>query len=145
MRTSPNGLAFIETNEGFSASVYDDNGRPCIGFGHDLQPGESCPSPITREEAEQLLSADLATRFEPAVNQLVPADCTQNQFDSCVDFCYEEGPTALATMLHHGWDQVPVQMMAWVYEHVNGVLTQSAALKARRQAEVTMFLASNPG
>lgn len=139
MRTSPAGIAFIENQEGFAAAVYDDNGHPAIGYGHDLQPGEVFSAPITRDQAEQLLSQDLATRYEPAVNGLVPANCTQNQFDALADFAYNEGCKSLAVLLGHGWGQVALQLPRWCYETVNGVPTQSAALLRRRQAEVSLF------
>jgi len=139
MHTSENGIAFIESNEGFAAQVYNDNGNPAIGFGHDLLPWESFPNGLTRPQAEALLISDLRTRFESPVNALIPPTCTQNQFDACVDFCFNEGPRAFAIMMHHGWDQVPEQMLAWVWEHVKGVLVKSPGLQARREAEVQMF------
>lgn len=138
MRVSPAGLAFTENNEGFSATLYKDNGKWCIGFGHDVQPGESFTT-ITRPEAEQLLSQDFSTRIEPALNKLVPSDCTQNQFDALADFAYNEGTGALAVLLSHGWYQVPLQLPRWCYEHVNGVPEQSPGLLARRQKEVALF------
>lgn len=139
MRVSPAGLAFTASNEGFSAVVYNDNGHSAIGFGHDIQPGDSFTPPITRAQAEQLLSQDFAIRFEPALNSLVPADCTQNQFDALADFTYNEGDGALAILLGHGWDQVTSQLPRWCYEHVHGILTRSANLLARRQKEVELF------
>jgi GH24 family phage-related lysozyme (muramidase) len=138
MRVSEAGLAFTASNEGFSSAVYQDNGRSAIGFGHDIQPGESFTT-LTRDEAMQLLSQDMATRFEPALNHLVPPGCTQNQFDALADFAYNEGDGALAILLGHGWDQVTAQLPKWRYEHVNGVLTQSQALLERRQKEIIMF------
>ena len=63
----------------------------------------------------------------------------QNQIDSCADFCYNDGPVHLATMLHHGWDQIPAQMPAWVYGKVKGVETKIPGLVVRRAAEVTLF------
>jgi lysozyme len=139
MRTSPAGIAFIETQEGFSASIYDDNGHPAIGFGHDLQPGEQLLSPLTRTEAEQLLSQDLSTRFEPCLNSLIPEGCTQNQFDALVDFAYNEGCKSLAVLLSHGWDQVVTQLPRWCYETVKGVLVKDSELLARRLDEADLF------
>jgi lysozyme len=135
MQTSEGGLSLIRKSEGFSANIYDDNGKQAIGYGHDLLPGESFAPPITGEEAETLLRKDLATRFEPAVNALIPADCTQNQFDALVDFCFNLGPANLKTMLAHGWEDVPNQIPRW--NHSGGKV--SPGLTARRQAEVDLF------
>lgn len=129
------GLQFIAQNEGLVTHVYNDNGKEAIGYGHDIQPGESFVEGITPEEAHELLMRDCMERFEPAVSALVPADCTQNQFDACIDFAYNLGPEALRTMLAHGWSQVTVQMPLWC--HVNG--EKNAGLLARRQKEVALF------
>jgi GH24 family phage-related lysozyme (muramidase) len=139
MRVSPAGLAFTASNEGFSAVVYQDNGRSAIGYGHDIQPGEAFIPPITRDEAQQLLSQDMATRFEPAVNSMVPATCTQNQFDALADFAYNEGDGALAILLSHGWDEVTTQLPRWAFIHVNGILTRSEVLVERRKKEMALF------
>lgn len=135
MQTSEQGIAFLKRNEGFSAHVYNDVGKQAIGYGHDLLPGESFPDGISQDEADLLLRKDLASRYEPAVNALIPADCTQGQYDALVDFCYNLGATNLRTMLAHGWEQVPVQVPRW--NHVGGV--ENAGLTARRQAEVEMW------
>jgi lysozyme len=100
--------------------------------------GETPPASITRDAAQALLVKD-AARFEPAVNALIPPDCTQNQFNALLDFCYNEGPAALATMMHHGWDQIPVQILAWCYEHVNGVALKVPGLLSRRKKELALF------
>jgi GH24 family phage-related lysozyme (muramidase) len=139
MRISDRGLAFTAGIEGFSAVIYDDNGHPAIGCGHDIQPGETFPGTLTKPEALQLLSQDMATRYEPALNSLIPEDCTQNQFDALADFAYSEGDGALAILLGHGWDQVTTQLPKWCYEHVNGILTRSEGLLDRRKKEIAMF------
>lgn len=139
MQTSANGLAFLKRNEGFAASIYNDNGKPAIGYGHDLQPGESFADGVSEDQATALLLKDLATRYEPAVNRLVPETCTQSQFDALVDFCYNLGPRDLAIMLAHGWLVVSQHIPQWCYEEVNGVEVKSDALLARRNAEVALF------
>jgi lysozyme len=135
---SPQGIAFIERNEGYAAHVYDDNGKPAIGYGHDLLPGESFPDGVTQAQAQDLLLRDL-TLPQIALETLVPEFCTQNQWDALCDFAYNLGVGALKTMLAHGWEQVPEQMLRWQYEDVNGVQTVNAGLAARRQAEASLF------
>lgn len=139
MKTSAAGIAFIEANEGLKLTVYEDNGKPAIGFGHDLLPGETYPSGITTLQAQLLLEVDVG-KVEAALNPLIPESCTQNQFDALVDFGYNLGIGDMKTMLGHGWAQVPQQIPRWCYEkNSEGVEIQSAALSARRQSEVNLF------
>lgn len=135
MQTSQAGLDFIAKNEGLSLKVYNDNGKPCVGYGHDLLPGESYPDGITTLQARLLLEKDVALR-DALMAHLVPPNCTQNQWDACSDFCYNLGIHSLQIMLAHGWDQFPTQAVLW--DHVNGV--ENAGLKARRAAEVALFM-----
>ena len=85
---------------------------------------------------------DLSTRFEPRLNSLIPQDVTptQNQYDSLIDFDYNLGGTDLAVMMHHGWTQIPTQMPAWCYKHVQGVAVKDPGLVERRHKEVLLFL-----
>lgn len=135
MQIDQAGLDFIASCEGFSATTYNDNGHPAIGFGHDIQPGETFDEPISRADAEQLLLLDLSTRYEPVVNAVIPPECTQNQYNCLCSFCYNLGPAALRQMVDHGWDQVPTQILYW--DHVNHVV--SPPLLARRQKELQLF------
>ena len=137
--TSQNGIAFIRKNEGVRLSIYNDNGHPAIGYGHDLTQHEITSgiyvNGITIDQAAELLQSDLTARYEPTVNELAP-QANQNQFDALVDFTYNLGGGALQKMLSHGWDQVPHQIPLW--DHVNGVV--SPPILARREAEVELFL-----
>jgi len=140
MQISPAGIAFIESNEGFASQLYSDNGKPAIGFGHDLQPGEGAvyADGITRQDAEALLLSDLDS-VQAALTTLVDPSCTQNQWDALCDFAYNLGVGALKTMLSHGWEQVPAQIPLWCHERIDGVERVNAGLQARRAAEVQMF------
>jgi GH24 family phage-related lysozyme (muramidase) len=138
MKTSANGREFIKTAEGYAAIPKDDNGHLMWGFGHDRRGLEVVPNFISLSDAVILLISDLTIYFEPTVSRLAPW-ANQNQFDALVDFCYNEGPAALATMLHHGEAQVPTQMAAWCYEHVNGVAQRSDGLAARRAKEIALY------
>ena len=133
MKTSANGIALIKKNEGLVLKVYNDNGKQAIGYGHDLLPGETYPNGITEAIATTLLVKDLA-HFEFYVNKLAP-NANQNQFDALMDFCYNLGPERLDTMLHHGWDQIPTQILLW--NRINGV--PNKGLLARRQGELELF------
>jgi lysozyme len=136
MQTSENGIKFIKANEGYAVKPYNDNGKQCWGYGHDQQNGEPVPPMISLDQADLLLRQDLASRYEPTVNAFVPPDCTQNQFDALVDFCFNLGVGSLRMMVAHGWDNIPFQIFRW--NHVNGV--ENAGLTARRSAEVALFI-----
>ena len=138
MKTSANGIAFIKEREGFTSTPKDDNGRLMWGYGHDRQGFERVPESITSDAADALLLEDLAIIFEPQVSRMAPW-ATQNQFDALIDFAYNLGTGALATMLHHGRSQVPYQITAWCYEHVNGVAKMSPGLLTRRRAELALY------
>lgn len=139
MQTSENGIAFIKANEGFAPKPTNDNGHVMWGHGHDQRAGEAIPDlGITLPEADALLASDLPEYFEGQIAALAPW-ANQNQFDALADFAYNEGLAALATMLHHGPDQVTTQMAAWCYEHVNGVVQKSEGLAARRAKEIALY------
>ena len=142
MHTSEKGIAFLKQNEGFVNHVYDDNGKPAIGYGHDLLPGESFPNGIDEPGSDRLLRQEDLHKFEANLNATIPQDVTptQNQYDALLDFVYNLGPGALATMMHHGWQQIPTQIPAWCYKHVKGVVVRDSGLAARRAKEVVLFL-----
>jgi lysozyme len=143
MQTSENGIAFIKENEGFTAKIGNDVGHPVIGHGHDLTSQEIAQGTfkdgIDLAEADALLRADLKNRFDPVLTKFLPSTANQNQIDACSDFLYNEGATSFATMMHHDLDQVPIQMPAWHWTHVNGVLVSLPGLVARRAKEVALF------
>jgi hypothetical protein len=60
MKTSPNGVNFIETNEGFYPLPALDNGHQVWGHGHDRRAGEPVPASISPAAAEALLVSDLS-------------------------------------------------------------------------------------
>ena len=142
MKTSQAGLEFIKKNEGFRPRIYNDNGKPAIGYGHDIQgdiPQIWEENGIDEADAEGLLQADV-DRVDHGMRGNLPETCTQNQWDSCSDFAYNLGLVSFGTMLAHGWDQVPVQMLRWNHKKTaQGVEVEDKGLTARRQEEVTLF------
>jgi lysozyme len=133
------GIALIRNSEGFSAFVYRDvAGYPTIGIGHKLRAGESFPNGITEAQGDELLDKDL-TPVEGYLNTVIPAECTQNQFDALCDFGFNLGPSALQVMLTHGWTEVPAQLPLWCHAKVKGVEVEVPALVTRRAAEVVLF------
>jgi lysozyme len=138
MKTSVEGLQFIMDQEDVVLPPYlDQAGYPTIGVGHLVKDGEDFPNQITRDQAMDLLAADVA-RFEAAVNGY-GLDLTQNQFDVLVDFAFNAGEGALAQLLDHGLDEVPNQLPRWIYAHRNGERITVDDLVNRRAAEVEMW------
>lgn len=88
------GAAFTRRSEGLCLAVKDDEGRPRIGYGHDLLPGESFPDGITVEQAVEICDADLA-KAAAVVNAVVDAGLTQGQVDALIDFTFNEGASSL--------------------------------------------------
>jgi GH24 family phage-related lysozyme (muramidase) len=134
MITSENGYQLIRDEEGFSPIAKGDYGHQEIGFGHDLLPGEAFADGIDRGQGEFLLEHDVA-KAEDALNPLVPATCTQNQFDALIDFTYECGGSAVKQLLAHGWDQVTMQLPRWI--HAGGQVLEG--MVTRRQKEIALF------
>lgn len=134
---SSNGVKFIQAREGFSAKVYSDNGKPAIGNGHDLLPGESFPNGIDMAESEALLRKD-AAKLYPILARLAPG-ANQNQFDSLCSFGYNLGGDDLAKLLSHGLKWAPVKMPLYHYKSVGGKMVSDPSLVARRAEEVKLF------
>jgi lysozyme len=144
MKTSPAGLALIESSEGFRPLPYKDvAGILTVGYGHKIKPGEDFSAGLTEAQAQALLQSDLVP-VENALAELVPESCTQNQYDALADFGLNLGIGALETMLAHGWAAVPSQMPRWAFARVNGVETLVPGLVARRAAELRMFMGDAP-
>lgn len=102
MQTSEKGVAFIEAHEGFVARAYlDPAGVRTIGtgftngsgvfremWGRRLKAGDT----ITREQNRRILSAALAREYEPPVENGMPADARQREFDAAVSATFNLGP-----------------------------------------------------
>lgn len=159
---SENGLALIKRFEGFSATPYlCPAGKWTIGYGHVISP-HLLRGPVTIEEAEALLKNDLVA-VESAINRLVTAPLTQNQFDALCSLIYNIGVGAFAasTLLkllssrahaQHGtdtgssdskkldtglrrYDEAAKQFLRWVYAGGKRL----PGLEVRRQAEMELF------
>ena len=105
MKTSLNGRRLIEQFEGCILDAYDDandrivkvgdavRGTLTIGYGHTSAAGAPrvyVGQTITKEEADAILSSDLAS-VEIEVAHLVKVPLNQNQFDALVSFQFNTG------------------------------------------------------
>lgn len=146
MRVSPYGLELIMQHEGFRPSTYlDPAGIPTIGYGHKLRPGEYRPKGVTQAYAQNLLAQDAAAAGE-AVARYVPVPLTQGQFDALVDFVYNLGAARFASStllqeLNNGnLGAAALEFLRW--DHCGG--HENSGLRARREAEMRLFLNSDP-
>jgi lysozyme len=166
-KLSPRGLRFIETWEEFVPYVYDDkagkrriNGRLqypewdgarvrgtlTIGFGHT----DAAGAPkirrglrITREQANEILAADLAPCIA-AVRDIVTVPLTQGQFDALVSFAFNCGIGNLRKLvrdLNRGdYASVPRRMMLYVTARgADGRRERMAGLVNRRAGEIALW------
>lgn len=144
MKLSNAGLDLVKRSEGFRSHTYlDVNGFPTIGYGHRILPSEPFSGAITEAQAADLLASDVRVA-EKAVERVVKVPLTQGQFDSLVDFCFNLGGERLASstllkVLNGGRYQDAVeQLLRW--DLAGGQV--NAGLKARRQAECTLWNSS---
>lgn len=72
----------------------DPAGHATVGWGHMLRPHDAFDYPLSAEDADELLAADLE-RFERYVEDLVEVEINDNQFSALVSFCFNVGPGAL--------------------------------------------------
>lgn len=141
-KTSANGRKFIELWEGAFFKTYDDGtGVLTIGYGHTTAAGPPMVMPgmtLTQEEADAILSADLAS-VEVQVNRLVTAPINQNQFDAFVSFDYNTGGLSRSSLLRSfnqgDLSQVKGDLALWA----RGGGRYLPGLARRRAAEYILF------
>jgi len=147
MKTSQNGIDLIKKVEGFSATKYKDAAGFSIGYGHFIKPGENLTR-ITEAKGEELLRQDIATA-ENAINRLVNAPISQNQFDACVSLTYNIGvggfqKSSVLRNINSKNSTAAVKSFA-LWNKAQGVV--NAALVKRRALEQQLFssVAKHPG
>jgi RHS repeat-associated protein len=92
MDVSQKGVGFIADYEGgVRITTYlDSGGRPTIGVGHLILPGEDFANGITPEKALAMFKTNLATAVSD-VNKGLAVTVTQSQFDALVDLAFNVG------------------------------------------------------
>lgn len=94
--TGEAGVSLIRGFEGFSPTPYVcPAGFPTVGYGHVVQEGERFETPLSPEEGEALLRADLP-RYEGAVCRLIEVPLDDLCFDALVSFTFNLGEGALS-------------------------------------------------
>lgn len=143
LRTSHAGIALIKCFESFCATVYRcPAGKPTIGYGHVVLPGEQFGT-ITEAEAIELLRRDLAIA-EAVVRRLIIVSLTQSQFDALVSFTFNAGQGALEKSTlrrrvnQRDWPKAASELRRWVH----GAGKVLPGLVRRRDEEVALLLRS---
>lgn len=137
------GLHIIKMWEGLRLEPYSDiAGKPTIGYGHLIKPGEKFDI-ITQDMAEELLKKDVHYA-ETAVSAYIFVPLTDNQFSALVSLVYNEGNAPLLGTLGHllntGDPAAAEEFLVWNKAHVDGILVVSKGLARRREAERALFL-----
>lgn len=149
MTLSRAGLDFIKLHEGYrrrAARLPD--GRWVVGYSHVKTAREGVE--VDAEEAERLLMYDLKP-VVAAVNDLVMAPMTQNQFDALVSLAFNIGPRQfrLSGVARHVNAGRPLDAAAgfdvWRRAMIDGEAYIVDALVRRRAAEKAMFLTPEHG
>lgn len=153
MRPSEKGLALIKSNESLVLHPYlDDAGVPTIGYGTTIYPSGKHVTlkddPISPGMADGFLFYDV-DHVSDAVNVMLQGAAiplNQNQFDSLVDFAYNEGTGALhgSTLLrlvkaNPSDFAIEHAFHLWNKLHKDGVLVYSSDLDARRGKEFELY------
>lgn len=145
------GLEKIKQWEGLRLTAYQDTGGVwTIGYGSTDKEYAYSGNKISEEKAEWLLKCDLA-RAESAVERLVTAELSDNQFAALVSFVFNVGTAAfkkstLLKKLNKGdYNCVPSELARWNKD--NGKVVEG--LVNRRAAEAGLwalgaFIASAP-
>jgi lysozyme len=143
--------------------VYIDfAGKPTIGYGHLVGPGEHFNEPMTHAEALELLAKDLAAT-ERAIASMVRVELNQHEFDALVSLVFNIGRGHFATStvlrkLNAGDRGARVETLQsdgtvlvthtgaagafemWNKARIDGKLQVSAVLDRRRRRERDVFL-----
>ncbi len=142
---NPDALALIKHFEGLRLVPYKDQaGILTVGYGHVLKPGDPT-GPITEEQAEQFLVADLADAEYDVRHFIHPDVLNENRFGALVSLTFNEGPKPLYLTLGqklNGGDILGAsdQFLLWNKVREDGNLVPSAGLTERRRAERMLFL-----
>ncbi|MBQ3404410.1 MAG: S-layer homology domain-containing protein [Oscillospiraceae bacterium] len=92
MKTSDEGVKFLERLQGFSAKEYSSSGKTYIGYGTECSSG-NYPNGISEAEADKLLRAALPA-YETKLNTFMGnknVSLSQSQFDALMCFTWALG------------------------------------------------------
>jgi lysozyme len=133
---------------GFAPTPYPDSaGHNTIGWGHKLLPGDHFPRPLSAEQAEDLLVADLL-KTAAAVAARVKVRLNQCMFDALCSLVFNIGvgafttSTLLAQLTAGAYAAAAEQFLRWdkARHPKTGRKEPLAGLTRRREVERALFL-----
>ena len=140
MEYSKDGLHLTEQFESCELLSYQDqHGIWTIGWGH-TGPEVRPHTMISQQQADQWLQDDIQ-KAAMAVNTMVKAPLTQNEFDALTDFTFNvgigafHGSTLLTLLNNEQYENAANQFDHW--DHCGG--KEVAGLLRRRVAETALF------
>lgn len=152
MQTSEKGVEFVQAHEGFVSRAYlDPVGVLTIGtgftnssavframWGHKLKPGDT----ITLEQNLRILKAALDEEYEPPVEQAMPADALQHEFDAAVSATFNLGPRFMSWKAAKLWKSGNRAAAAehWRNNYNKAGGRKLPGLVRRRREEAHLFL-----
>jgi lysozyme len=152
MQLSPAAVAFFIAEECFRAKWYTcPAGKPTIGIGHVILPGEEhyYTATLTQAEAVELLQKDVQTRYGAALAKCLTAPTTPNQYAAMVSLCYNIGTGGFAKSsvcrLHNTQRATQAQLTAafglWckITDPKTGLKVTAKGLVARRKREAALY------
>ena len=144
------GVEFLSRQEGFRSRPYlDQAGKPTIGYGHLIRPGETFDA-IGEPEALVLLKRDVA-RVAIPVQTALRVPLKPYQADAVLSLAYNVGGAAVAKstlmrLLNAGSViRTADQFTRWNKITVKGRKVVSEGLSARRERERRLFLFADYG
>ena len=146
MQTSSMMRSLIESWEGCKLEPYADAvGVPTVGYGHTGDDVSLAMDPISQQQADQLLAADLV-KFEGYVDDLCPV-CTQQQFDALVSFTYNLGQGSLEgsslRRYHNAGNYTAAAGEFGKWNHAGGAVLEG--LTRRRAGEANVYATGTYG
>jgi lysozyme len=144
------GVEFLSRQEGFRSRPYlDQAGKPTVGYGHLIRPGETFGA-ITEPEALALLGIDVDRVSIPILTAL-HVELKPYQADALLSLAYNVGGAAVArsTLLRlinaGNIGAAADQFKVWNKVTINGRKVVSKGLSARRERERRLFLFADYG
>lgn len=144
MKVSQNGIDLIKKFEGLRLEPYLCSAKkPTIGYGStfypDGTPVKMTDSPITDEQAEQLL-IDTLKPFERKVNRSVKVKLTQNQFDALVSHTFNTGGSETLFEIINRKCDISMIRNWWTTTYISANKTVLRGLVNRRKEEFELFI-----
>lgn len=138
--------------EAFRPEVYlDAGGKPTVGWGHLLKPGEDFAGGLTREEALLLLEADLRSSRHAVDELFRGVYLAPHEWDALTSLVFNVGAGALreSTLRQHvltGTNAAAAhEFLRWVHATMpDGTKQKLPGLVRRRDCESCWFLGAHP-